>query len=373
MPFAVRRRWRARGRIRSSLRSRRARRARGRDARRGSRAAVGPARPRLREGRRAAGGGGLGARRSGLGLGVGRGRDRAGGGNRAPTAGARRRVGALRTSRWRSSPAPRSPISRRATAALGRGASARAGRSRARADAARRRGDLPPRGRGRGGRRGERHDAETEAGAPVARGARGRCRRSSPATSPLRAARRPALSNAGRSLRRPGGRGRNVARDDPRSRGDAGACRARPARAHGLGRGLHDRGAARRRHALDRDRRGPARRPDRRRRVAIPTSCASGAEPFPSPGTPLEVRVPLARGIVLPQDALQLIEGDWGVFVREGDEACFARVRRGAESGRRRAGARGLSRRARRSRRPAPTCCKPLWMKRMGGGDAHAH
>ena len=58
-----------------------------------------------------------------------------------------------------------------------------------------------------------------------------------------------------------------------------------------------------------------------------------GASPFPAPGTPLEVRVPLARGVVLPQEALQLIEGEWGVFVRDGDEARFRRVRRGAEVG----------------------------------------
>ena len=57
------------------------------------------------------------------------------------------------------------------------------------------------------------------------------------------------------------------------------------------------------------------------------------AGPFPSPGTPLEVRVPLARGIVLPQEALQIVEGDWGVFVREGEEAVFRKVRRGAELG----------------------------------------
>jgi hypothetical protein len=57
------------------------------------------------------------------------------------------------------------------------------------------------------------------------------------------------------------------------------------------------------------------------------------AGPFPSPGTPLEVRVPLARGIVLPQEALQIIEGDWGVFVEEGTDAVFRKVRRGAELG----------------------------------------
>jgi cobalt-zinc-cadmium efflux system membrane fusion protein len=43
--------------------------------------------------------------------------------------------------------------------------------------------------------------------------------------------------------------------------------------------------------------------------------------------------VPLARAIVLPQSALQQIEGTWGVFVREGEEARFLAVRRGAELG----------------------------------------
>jgi cobalt-zinc-cadmium efflux system membrane fusion protein len=58
----------------------------------------------------------------------------------------------------------------------------------------------------------------------------------------------------------------------------------------------------------------------------------SGA-PLPIPGSPLEVRVPLATGVILPQSALQQIEGVWGVFVRDGEKARFAPVRRGAELG----------------------------------------
>ncbi len=54
---------------------------------------------------------------------------------------------------------------------------------------------------------------------------------------------------------------------------------------------------------------------------------------LPIPGTPLEVHVPLAKTIVLPQSALQQIEGTWGVFVKEGEEAEFRPVRRGAELG----------------------------------------
>lgn len=53
----------------------------------------------------------------------------------------------------------------------------------------------------------------------------------------------------------------------------------------------------------------------------------------PLAGTPLEVRVPLAKAIVLPQTALQQIEGVWGVYVREADSALFRPVSKGAELG----------------------------------------
>ena len=58
----------------------------------------------------------------------------------------------------------------------------------------------------------------------------------------------------------------------------------------------------------------------------------SGAS-LPIPGTPLEVHVPLLKAIVLPQSALQQVEGTWGVFVKDGEEAVFRPVRRGAELG----------------------------------------
>jgi cobalt-zinc-cadmium efflux system membrane fusion protein len=58
----------------------------------------------------------------------------------------------------------------------------------------------------------------------------------------------------------------------------------------------------------------------------------TGGEPL-LPGTPVEVRVPLATAVVLPQQAVQRVEGDWGVFVRDGGEAVFRPVRRGAELG----------------------------------------
>jgi cobalt-zinc-cadmium efflux system membrane fusion protein len=94
--------------------------------------------------------------------------------------------------------------------------------------------------------------------------------------------------------------------------------------------------------------------------------------PFPSPGTPLDVRVPLARGIVLPQEALQLIEGDWGVFVRQGDEAVFRRVRRGADVGGDVLVLEGLEPGLEVATAGA-YLLRPLWMKRMGGGEEHAH
>lgn len=55
--------------------------------------------------------------------------------------------------------------------------------------------------------------------------------------------------------------------------------------------------------------------------------------PLPIPGTPLEVHVPLTKAMVLPQSALQQVEGIWGVFVKEGEEAVFRPVRRGVELG----------------------------------------
>ena len=54
---------------------------------------------------------------------------------------------------------------------------------------------------------------------------------------------------------------------------------------------------------------------------------------LPLPGVPLEVRVPLATAVILPQQAVQQIEGVWGVFLRDGEHARFVPVRRGAELG----------------------------------------
>ena len=49
------------------------------------------------------------------------------------------------------------------------------------------------------------------------------------------------------------------------------------------------------------------------------------------PGTPVEVKVPLEKGLYLPQSALQQMEGRWGVFVVDQALAEFRPVRRGTE------------------------------------------
>ena len=49
------------------------------------------------------------------------------------------------------------------------------------------------------------------------------------------------------------------------------------------------------------------------------------------PGTPVEVKVPLENGVFLPQAALQQMEGRWGVFVVEKENAEFRPVKRGTE------------------------------------------
>ncbi len=53
--------------------------------------------------------------------------------------------------------------------------------------------------------------------------------------------------------------------------------------------------------------------------------------PLPIPGTPVEVKVPMEKGIYLPQAALQQMDGRWGVFVVEKDKAEFRPVKRGVE------------------------------------------
>ncbi len=94
--------------------------------------------------------------------------------------------------------------------------------------------------------------------------------------------------------------------------------------------------------------------------------------PLPIPGTPLEVHVPLAKTVVLPQSALQQVEGIWGVFVKEGEEAEFRPVRRGPELGTDVMVFEGV--------KPGETVVgegayllKSLQIKRKSGGEDHDH
>lgn len=98
----------------------------------------------------------------------------------------------------------------------------------------------------------------------------------------------------------------------------------------------------------------------------------TGVSELPMPGTPLEARVPLGTAIVLPQTALQQIEGTWGVFVRDGDFASFRPVRRGAELGGDVLVLEGVA--------PGEIVAdngayllKALYLKVSGGGEAHDH
>ncbi len=92
----------------------------------------------------------------------------------------------------------------------------------------------------------------------------------------------------------------------------------------------------------------------------------------PLAGTPLEVRVPLASAIVLPQTALQQIEGVWGVFVRQGDQAAFRPVRKGAELGGDVLVLEGVAAGDWVATEGA-YLLKALWLKLAGGGEGHDH
>jgi cobalt-zinc-cadmium efflux system membrane fusion protein len=94
--------------------------------------------------------------------------------------------------------------------------------------------------------------------------------------------------------------------------------------------------------------------------------------PLPIPGTPLEVHVSLAKTVVLPQSALQQVEGIWGVFVKAGEEAEFRPVRRGPELGTDVMVLDGV--------KPGETVVgegayllKSLQIKRKSGGEDHDH
>jgi cobalt-zinc-cadmium efflux system membrane fusion protein len=94
--------------------------------------------------------------------------------------------------------------------------------------------------------------------------------------------------------------------------------------------------------------------------------------PLPIPGAPLEVRVPFAKAIILPQAALQQIEGTWGVFVKEGEEATFRPVRRGLELGSDVMVPAGL-RAGETVAVEGAYLLKSLLLKRKNGGEDHDH
>ena len=104
----------------------------------------------------------------------------------------------------------------------------------------------------------------------------------------------------------------------------------------------------------------------------LPTPTRGGDE-LPYPGTPLEVRVPLATGIVVPQDAVQQIEGEWGVFVRRRTTQAQVRPHPARPRARRRRHRPRGSRAgpAHRDRRRLPA--QGARAQASGGGDEHAH
>ena len=98
----------------------------------------------------------------------------------------------------------------------------------------------------------------------------------------------------------------------------------------------------------------------------------AGGDPLVA-GTPLEVRVPLPPGIVVPQDAVQQIEGEWGVFVVTDQAATFTPVRRGPELGGDVVVLAGLTP-GQRIATSGAYLLKALVLKQAGGGEeGHAH
>lgn len=93
---------------------------------------------------------------------------------------------------------------------------------------------------------------------------------------------------------------------------------------------------------------------------------------LPLAGTPLEARVPLARAVVLPQEALQQIEGVWGVFVRDGQRAELRPVRKGPELGGDVLVLEGVAP-GEEVATAGAYLLKALWLKRAGGGEGHDH
>jgi cobalt-zinc-cadmium efflux system membrane fusion protein len=117
----------------------------------------------------------------------------------------------------------------------------------------------------------------------------------------------------------------------------------------------------------------PASLSDATRRLTYRLRLSGEEKTWPLAGTPLEVRVPLASAVVLPQVALQQIEGTWGVFVKNAGRAELRPVRKGAELGAEVLVLEGVT--------PGETIAtdgayllKSLYLKLAGGGgDEHDH
>lgn len=93
---------------------------------------------------------------------------------------------------------------------------------------------------------------------------------------------------------------------------------------------------------------------------------------LPLPGNPVEVRVPFPVSVILPQTALQQIEGRWGVFVRAGSVAEFRPVRRGVELGTDVTVLEGVEP-GQEVVAEGAYLLKASWMKSRSGGDEHEH
>ena len=91
--------------------------------------------------------------------------------------------------------------------------------------------------------------------------------------------------------------------------------------------------------------------------------------PLPLPGAPLEVQVPIGRGVLLPTAALQQVEGAWGVFLQEGDVARFQLVHRGPDVGRDTLVLEGLPEQAKVVTEGAFLLKSKLLRMQSGGGD----
>jgi len=114
----------------------------------------------------------------------------------------------------------------------------------------------------------------------------------------------------------------------------------------------------------------PAVLGDTTRRLAFRLQLIDGTPPLP--GQPVEVRVPFATAVILPQAAVQQIEGTWGVFARTGASAVFHPIRRGAELGSDVVIEGGVSPGEEIAAEGA-YLLKSLWLKVRSGDDEHEH